>query len=462
MYSRQILSQLKAWMTRPSRKPLVLRGARQVGKTTIVKEFAKSFDHFIYLNLEIDKDATVFRTHDDVQSIIDYLFLLQHIKKSDSGKTLLFIDEIQEEEAAIPMLRYFYEEAPWLYVIAAGSRLQSLVRKHISFPVGRVEYMTLRPFSFEEYVNAMEGEDWCRLLRDIKVSGAMHDEMTRLFNQYALIGGMPEAVAIYADTHDIESLTPVYRSLQTGYAEDVERYAKNETQTAVMRHILHHGWTAAGQTISFARFAGSNYTSSQVHEAMEILQKAFLLSLDYPVTSVHIPAVPALTRSPKMVWVDTGLVNFFAGIQVEYLQNKNLLDTWRGHAAEQIVAQELRVVLDRHYQDEQYFWVRDKKGATAEVDFIWQNGFDIIPIEVKSGTNSHFRSIHSFVNLSERDVTAVRVWSGELSVQRVQTPAPYNHPYTLINLPFYYVGQIDHILEMQRKGELDDYTITSL
>ena len=163
-----------------------------------------------------------------------------------------------------------------------------------------------------------------------------------------------------------------------------------------------------------------------------------------------------------MVWVDTGLVNFFAGIQVEYLQNKNLLDTWRGHAAEQIVAQELRVVLDRHYQDEQYFWVRDKKGATAEVDFIWQNGFDIIPIEVKSGTNSHFRSIHSFVNLSERDVTAVRVWSGELSVQRVQTPAPYNHPYTLINLPFYYVGQIDHILEMQRKGELDDYTITSL
>lgn len=455
MYSRQIITQLKAWKEKSNRKPLVLRGARQVGKTTLVKEFGRTFDHFIYLNLEVADDAEVFRSNDRVESIIEYLFLRQHIRRSECGKVLLFIDEIQEEEVAIPMLRYFYEEAPWLYVIAAGSRLQSLVRKHISFPVGRVEYMTLRPFSFEEFLNAMEGKDWCQVLKDVKISGAMHNDLLRCFNQYALIGGMPEAVATYADTHDIEAVSPVYRSLQTGYAEDVERYAKNEMQMAVMRHILQHGWTAAGQSISFARFAGSNYTSTQVHEAMDILQKAFILSLDYPVTSVHVPAVPSLTRSPKLVWVDSGLVNFFAGIQIEFLQNKDLLDTWRGHAAEQVVAQELRVVLDRHYQDEQYFWVRDKKGATAEVDFVWQDGSRLIPIEVKSGTNSHFRSIHSFVNLSDGDVVAVRVWSGELSIQHVETPAPFSKPYTLINLPFYYVGQIDRILEMQRNGMLE-------
>ena len=450
MYSRQIITQLRAWKERSNRKPLVLRGARQVGKTTLVKEFGKNFDHFIYLNLEVADDAAVFRSHDRVESIVDYLFFRQHIKKSECGKTLLFIDEIQEEEAAIPMLRYFYECTPWLYVIAAGSRLQSLVRKHISFPVGRVEYMTLRPFTFEEFLNAMEGEDCFQRLRDLKISGAMHNDLMRLFNQYALIGGMPEAIATYATTHDIAAVSPVYRSLQTGYAEDVERYAKNEAQMAVMRHILQHGWASAGQSISFARFAGSNYTSTQVHEAMDILQKAFILSLDYPVTSVHVPAVPSLTRSPKLVWVDSGLVNFFAGIQIEFLQNKDLLDTWRGHAAEQIVAQELRVVLDRHYQDEQYFWERDKKGTTAEVDFVWQEGARLIPIEVKSGTNSHFRSIHSFVNLSDGIVIAVRVWSGELSVQHVETPAPEKKSYTLINLPFYYVGQIDHVLEALR------------
>ncbi|MGM9868734.1 MAG: ATP-binding protein [Sodaliphilus sp.] len=454
MYSRRIINQLLAWKDKPGRKPLVLRGARQVGKTTLVKEFSKQFHHFIYLNLEMPADAAVFQTHSDVHSVIDFLFLRQHIQKSETHSTLLFIDEIQEEEAAIAMLRYFYELPPWLYVIAAGSRLQSLVRKHISFPVGRVEYLTLRPFSFEEYVNAIEGEDWGKMLKNISVSNAMHSTMTALFNRYALIGGMPEVVATYAHTHDIEALSPIYRSLQSGYADDVERYAKNETQATVMRHILQHGWTAAGQTITFARFAGSNYTSQQVHEAILLLQKAFILSLDYPVTSVHAPAVPALSRSPKMIWVDTGLVNFFTGIQVEYLQNKELLDTWRGYAAKQIVAQELRVVLDRTYQDEQYFWVRDKKGTTAEVDFVWQNGLNIVPIEVKSGTNSHFRSIHSFVNLSEREVVAVRVWSGELSVQQVQTPAPFCKPYTLLNIPFYYVGQIDRILNMQRNSEL--------
>lgn len=185
-----------------------------------------------------------------------------------------------------------------------------------------------------------------------------------------------------------------------------------------------------------------------MHDAINILQKTFVLSLDYPITAVHAPAVPSFARSPKMVWVDTGLVNFFAGIQIEYLQNKDLLDTWRGHAAEQIVAQELRVVLDRHCQNEQHFWVRDKKGTMAEVDFVWQIGSRIVPIEMKSGTNSHLRSIHSFVNLSEGDVTAVRVWSGELSVQQATTPAPHSKPYTLINVPFYYVGQIDRLLQM--------------
>lgn len=447
MYKRELHQKLEEWKDNPHRKPLVLRGARQVGKTTLVKEFGKSFDHFITLNLELNADAEIFRNNASVDEIIDYLFLRHHIQKDQHQKILLFIDEIQEEEAAIATLRYFYEEMPWLYVIAAGSRLQTLIKKHISFPVGRVEYLTLRPFTFLEYIEAVEGDEWGEKIRQLRVESLLHQEMMNHFNRYALIGGMPEAVAHYAQHQDLAALSPIYRSLQTGYAEDVERYSKGNNQTAVMRHILRYGWAAAGQAVTFNRFAGSSYTSTQVHEAMDVLQRAFILALHYPITSTSAPAIPATSRQPKLTWVDSGLVNFFAGIQTEFLQNKDLLDTWRGNAAEQIVAQELRVVLDRHFHDEQYYWMRDKKGTSAEVDFIWQSGTRIIPIEVKAGTNSHFRSLHSFVNLSSEKPIAIRVWSGEYNVQEVTTPAPNQKPYTLVNLPFYYVGQLDKIIK---------------
>ena len=259
-------------------------------------------------------------------------------------------------------------------------------------------------------------------------------------------GGMPEVVKSYIEHADVERLSPIFNSLMRGYGEDVERYAKNEEQVRIIRHILNVAWFSVGEAISFAGFGNSNSTSTQIHEAMDCLQRAYILSLNYPVTSTEVPALPAVRRAPKLAMVDIGIANFVAGIQLEYLQNKDLLDTWRGRAAEQIVAQELRVVLDNHFKDNQYYWIRDKKGATAEVDYVWQQDAQLIPIEVKSGTNSHLRSIHSFVNTAEKKVTAVRVWSGEYMVQDAFTPAPTNKPYRLISIPFYYVGQLDKIL----------------
>lgn len=181
---------------------------------------------------------------------------------------------------------------------------------------------------------------------------------------------------------------------------------------------------------------------------MDCLERAYILSLDYPVTSTAAPAIPILKRSPKLVMVDSGITNFVAGIQIQYLQNKDLLDTWRGRAAEQIVAQELRVLLDNHFVEKQFYWDREEKGTKAEIDFIWQYGDQIIPIEVKAGTNSHLKSLHNFVNQSKHFVTAVRFWSGEFFVQDAQTPAPDNKPYRLINIPFYYIGQLHKILKM--------------
>lgn len=446
------MKNLRHWRDKSQRKPLVLRGARQVGKTTLVEEFAKEFDAYISLNLELAEDAVIFQRYTDVNDIWQYLCLRSHIRQDKNAKILLFIDEIQEEAGAVGMLRYFYEKLKWVYVIAAGSRLQSLVKKRVSFPVGRVEYLNLRPFSFCEYLSAIHGNGWADLVRTLSVPEKMHVDMMRAFNRYALIGGMPEAISVYAETKDIEALSPVYNSLLQGYNEDIEKYAKNQEQARILSHIATSCWAEAAQSVTFARFGESSYSSSQIHDGMNILERAYLLSLDYPITAVKAPAKPNKRRSPKMIMLDAGLTNFFAGIQLDYLQNDDLLDTWRGRAAEQIVAQELRIVLDSVYRDKQYFWVRDKKGTRAEIDFVWQYGAHIVPVEVKSGTNSHLRSLHSFVNLSKQPVKAVRVWSGGYFVQEAKTPAPANNPYTLINVPFYYVGQLLSILDEAVRG----------
>ena len=452
MYSRLLISQLREWKNANQHKPLVIRGARQVGKSTLVREFGKEFDVFVEVNLELSEDAEVFRRTDDVEEIWRYLCLRSHVVSNKEKRMLLFIDEIQEEPRAVGLLRYFYEKMPWLYVITAGSRLQSLLKSHVSFPVSRVEYLSLRPFSFMEYLAAAKGEEWTRQVEELQVSSIVHEEMMKCFNRYALVGGMPEVVKSYIEHADVERLSPVFNSVMRGYSEDVARYAKNEEQVRIIRHILNVAWFSVGEAISFAGFGNSDYTSTQIHEAMDCLQRAYILSLNYPVTSTEVPALPAVRRAPKLAMVDIGIANFVAGIQLEYLQNKDLLDTWRGRAAEQIVAQELRVVLDRHYKDNQYYWIRDKKGATAEVDYVWQQDSQLIPIEVKAGTNSHLRSIHSFVNTAEKKVTAVRVWSGEYLVQDTTTPAPNNKPYRLISIPFYYVGQLDKILSQHILG----------
>lgn len=445
MIYRQLMEELQRWSEKENRKPLVLRGARQVGKTTLADEFSKQYDVYIKLNLEQSTDAFIFSKTDNVKEIYQYLCVQKKVVVDPNKRTLLFIDEIQNEPKAVGLLRYFYEEMPWLHIIAAGSRLQTLIKQRVSFPVGRVEYLALRPCCFMEYLGAMGEDALAQMIRNMDVTSVYHEMLLSHFNRYTLVGGMPEALVDYAQNGDIVRLAPIYRSLLDGYNEDVEKYARNDSQAKVIRHLLTHGWAEAGQTITFNRFGGSNYTSKEVHEALEVMQKAFLLSLDYPVTAVKAPAIPAQTRQPKLVWVDSGIMNFSVDIQTEYLQNSSLLDVWKGHAAEQIVAQELRVVLDRNYRNEQYFWVRDKKGSNAKVDFVWQYQSAILPIEVKSGKNAHLRSLHSFMSQPDAPDVAIRIWPGEFSIDEVVSLT--GHPFRLINLPFYYVGVLDKVLE---------------
>ena len=241
MIYRQLTEELQKWSERDNRKPLVLRGARQVGKTTLVNELGKKYDVYIKLNLEKSSDAEIFAKSDNVKEIYQYICLKKKIKVDEGKRTLLFIDEIQNEPKAVGLLRYFYEEMPWLHIIAAGSRLQTLIKQRLSFPVGRVDYLSLRPCSFLEYLDAIGEDQLVQMVKEVSVSPLYHEMLLNHFNHYTLIGGMPEALVEYAKTHNLTKLAPIYRSLLDGYNEDVEKYARNENQVKVIRHLLTHG-----------------------------------------------------------------------------------------------------------------------------------------------------------------------------------------------------------------------------
>ncbi|MEI7526843.1 MAG: AAA family ATPase [Mariniphaga sp.] len=441
MFIRDIENELNNWSLRSDRKPLVLRGARQVGKTTVVNKFGEQFENYLYVNLEKAPSKQLIESTDDVKKLLPLLFLYCN-KPRKEGKTLLFIDEIQASSHALSLLRYFYEDTPEIFVIAAGSLLETMLDKHVSLPVGRVEYMAIHPCSFIEYLRAIGEGRFVNLITKAELPNAFHEEILQHFHLYALIGGMPEVVARYTASKDIVALSRTYNQLLNGYKNDVEKYAESNKQANVIRYILDEGWAFSGQAITLGGFASSVYKARETGEAFRTLNKAMLLELVYPTTNVLMPAVSDLKKSPKLFWLDAGLVNYASGIQREYLLNKDLMDAWRGMAAEQIVAQELKALsfetgLKRNY------WMRNKRGSTAEVDFITVSDGKIIPIEVKSGHNAHLKSIHQFMNDTNHDI-AIRIWSGNYSVDKVKTIN--GKEFRLINLPFYQISALPHIL----------------
>lgn len=440
MINRKLITYLRKWKNENDRKPLVLRGARQVGKTTLVNEFAKDFEVYLRLNLDKAADRQLFEDYGEINTLISAVYLLNGQLKRDVP-TLLFIDEIQNSPRAVAMLRYFYEEASWLYVIAAGSLLESLINRTISFPVGRVEYLAVHPCSFTEFLNGI-GETFDENLVESLQAEAVHSRVMQQFRNFAIVGGMPAVIKKYAQMHDILACDKVYDSLLTSYSDDVEKYAHTDTLVQVVRFLIAEGWRYAGSTISFERFGGSNYRSREVGEAFRLLEKTMLLELVYPTTSSQLPILSARSRKPKLIWLDGGIANYVAGVRKELFSATDIQDVWRGMLAEQIAAQELiahATSVNKHRQ----FWVREKTSSSAEVDFvIGYNGL-VIPVEVKSGTNSKLKSLHLFMDEAPHDV-AVRVWSNPLQVDTVTTIR--GKTFRLINVPFYYVCVLEKVL----------------
>ena len=440
MFKRKILEKLEEWKNANRHKPLILRGARQVGKTTLVNEFGSHFENYLYFNMERNENVKLFEMDINIDDLVSMLFASLGKAKKE-GKTLIFIDEIQNSPKTIALLRYFYELRPDLYVIAAGSQLENLVDVKVSFPVGRVQYLALRPCSFYEFLGAIAKNDLLAILsQKLEYTVAFHEQLMHQFNQYAIIGGMPEAIQQYAETKDVVAIEDVYETLVQAYKDDAEKYVVGNKLTDTVRFILSYGWAFAGETITLGNFANSGYKSREVGDAFRLLEKAMLLELVYPVSSTQMPVIPETRRMPKLIWFDTGLVNYQAGIRSEIIGSTDMVDAWRGHIAEQITAQELLALEDRVGQH-RAFWAKPNNGA--EVDFVVSHDSRLYPIEVKSGTNSHLRSLQVFMDSSNVDV-AIRIWSKPYSVDEIKTVN--GKTFKLVNLPFYLIGRIHDIL----------------
>jgi predicted AAA+ superfamily ATPase len=447
MFQRAINKFFLEWKIRKKRKPLVIRGARQVGKTSAVNLFARdSFKNYIYINLEQEDNLALFSRMSPVHELIQAI-QLKFNKKIIPGTTLIFIDEVQNSSIAMNQLRYFYEEMPGLHVVAAGSLLEVKMKSEgFSFPVGRVEYCYMYPVTFEEYLFTMGETEALHYINSIKPDKKMpteiHNTLMKKYHEYLLVGGMPEAVARYAETKSLIDVDPVYESILTGFKDDVLKYA-SLAKAKYIQYLIEHSSKYIGLPIKYENFGGSGFRSREMSEAFDVLEKAMIICRVYASASRQLPIVNNLKKSPKLLYLDTGLVNYQVGLRTEIMNMQDINAVYHGQISEQIVGQTLLSQAIRKNINLSY-WYREQKGSISEIDYLISSHNRLIPVEVKSGKSGTLRSLHNFIDES-RNNFAVRIYSGAIVVEKIRTPN--KKQFTLFSIPFYLLHRIEQLLD---------------
>ncbi len=439
MFRRNLLKYLEDWKKKPGRKPLIVRGARQTGKTACVEIFGKSFTHFISLNLERESDLRLFEGSTDLREAIQAIELAKHQRLFEPD-TLLLIDEIQASPKAIAWLRFFYEDHPDLFVIAAGSLLEVVIAQQgISFPVGRVEFLYLFPVSFDEYLEAVGASDLLGVLSEVSpgrpASGPVHDMALRHFLDYLKVGGMPEAVARFAETKSFQPLASIHEALLRALSDDLVKYARH-AEVKYLRHVIENVPFDAGERITYEKFGHSHYRSREMRQAFDVLEQAMILRRVYGSASVAPPMEPHIRTSPKVVFLDVGLV--FHKLGAGYFRDSD--NFFRGKMAEQIVGQSL-IAAEASVQKPLCYWYRNAPHATAETDFLISDEKGLLPIEVKAGKTGRLRSLHQFLKASAHDLI-IRVYTSPLALDEIQEPQRGR----LLSVPFYLVWRLPEIV----------------
>lgn len=466
LLSRHEISHLFQWSTRPSRKPLIIRGARQVGKSTLVRQFA-SAENFSLLEINFERNPEykeVFASKDPIQ-ILSAINLLTGIKIT-AGKTLLFLDEIQAAPEALAALRYFYEEQPDLHVLAAGSLLEfALADAQFSMPVGRVEYFHIGPMQFEDFLVAMGQEHLAQYLkslslediRNMRMLKPVHEKCMNLLKQYWIVGGLPEAVALYARDRDFGELARVQQNIVATYRDDFNKYSQAKLKNHVQM-VFDRLPAMVGHKFKYTQVS-RDHRARELSDALNQLCMARIATKVYHTSANGVPLGAEINeRLFKTLYMDIGLMCAALKLNVLDLDKDNISLINNGALAEQFVGQHLMYNEPYYTAPSLYYWVREAKSSAAEIDYLITSGSEIIPIEIKAGTTGSLKSLHQFLKEKKRNF-GLRFNADVPSLlndsKKLTNGTAIN--YDLLSLPLYMLGRTQSLtsdfLTEQREGK---------
>ena len=397
---RKIEKKLLNWAGRANRKVLLLRGARQVGKTHLIREFGKKFPIFLEINFDEEK-----KVHQFFEGNLNPFEIIMNLelytgKKIVPGKTLLFFDEIQSCKEAISSLRYFYEKIPDLHLVAAGSLLEFALSEIPSFGVGRVESMFLYPLSFEEYLLELNGEDMVEMIKESSfqkpVNPVIHDKLIEQLKIFQITGGLPEVVSNYIENKDLLECQRIINVLIQGYHTDFIKY---KTRSPVER-LIETLRSVATQTASKFKYSNVGEDSSKMYkESLELLTKAGLVYQIYHTNAAGVPLGSGINHKFfKTVIFDTGIFQRIMDLNLsDFVTTDFNTIINRGQLTEIFAGSEIRKSKDPYSIDNLYYWHRQSKSSQAEVDYIIEKNGKIIPVEVKSSSGRKMKSMHLFM-----------------------------------------------------------------
>ncbi|MDY4846099.1 MAG: AAA family ATPase [Parabacteroides sp.] len=409
-YARSIDKYLLDWKNERIHKPLLLRGARQVGKSSAIRQLGKTFKHFVEVNFERDKEiASIFTANlrpKDITARLSAFYGIPIIP----GETLLFLDEIQACSEAIHSLWFFYEDYPELHVVAAGSLLEFALKKMTSFGVGRVRSLFLYPMSFDEFLVATGNKSWIDVKQESSpqnpVFEALHNKLVEVFRSYLMVGGMPEAVNVWIETGDYLKCQQVQDDIMLAYEDDFSKY-EERVDPMLLRQTLHSVAIQIGNKFVYSQVQG-DYRSEKIKNALELLKDAGLIRPTVHTAANGIPLGAEINpKFVKYIFLDSGLLLRLLGLENTSGQSEisklilvgtatDLVN--KGHITEMVAGLELLKYNTPTQRHELYYWQNLSRGAQAEVDYVIVKDAQVVPIEVKAGVSGSMKSMYQFIS----------------------------------------------------------------
>lgn len=420
---RDLLNDLTRWKNSTNRVPLIIRGARQVGKSWIVKELAKTFSNFVEINFEGDKRAIPFFEGD--LHIPDILTNLSLYKKQPiiAGETLLFFDEVQACPNCIQSLRFFKEQFPELHVIASGSLIDFVLDK-IGMPVGRVQFLYLYPMSFGEYLTAIDRNDLREaLIKNSSLDTAFHPILLEILKNYLWVGGMPAVVDAWIKQKDAAICQEIQDRILIAYRDDFFKYAK-QNQIEHINTLFDFIPTHLGKKFKFSQ-VDDGISAYALKKALSLLEKAGIAHICYHSSGHTYPLGAEKDKDKfKVFFLDVGLAQRMLGLNLSEWVTKPLSLKTLGGIAEQFVAEEFIAYADNHKPISLYYWHREARSSNAEVDFLCIKNNAIIPVEIKSGTQGGMKSLHLFLETHPNTPYGLKISEGYFARQPVLAEIP--------------------------------------